>query len=529
MNTKGQLSNFLSLFTLLIFSLLQCNILNAQSLRKTFKYIETNDIINADAEIQEFNAKKDKLQESSEDYTLYCLAKCLVGCKETYVNYDPYKSLELFEETSNINSNKTEVDKFLEKHELSILKVHDIIYQSIYTQAKTINTEKGYQKALSVCHDCSYQDEIIKLKETAAFEETQSNQSVIACKYFLSNYPESARQLEIKSLMFQLAYNDATFENSLKGYKTYILAFSDEGNNYLPIAIQKRDSIAFSVAKSRNTLVVMEGYITEYSHEGNQYIPIAIDIRDSLAFNSLGKNYIEYKDFINKYPQSKFVRIANNKLPDLLFEEAQTKCSIILFETFVSDFPDDTRVILAKKKIEELEFESVLGNMTHDKIFRFKEKFPISIYNDSISLIVASILTNNDLKKAGLFGKVKFVQEHWMPQYLTDGTLFMDALDCSPAYYDEFGRLILTMISNDVDYDSIIYGRNGLKERILHINNRIVASTEYYFYNTNNKVKSKFVCQNCGYFSVKWLGKCPECGTWDSMVLTSGASTFLQY
>lgn len=32
------------------------------------------------------------------------------------------------------------------------------------------------------------------------------------------------------------------------------------------------------------------------------------------------------------------------------------------------------------------------------------------------------------------------------------------------------------------------------------------------------KPKSKFVCQNCGYFSVKWLGKCPECGTWDSLV-----------
>lgn len=32
------------------------------------------------------------------------------------------------------------------------------------------------------------------------------------------------------------------------------------------------------------------------------------------------------------------------------------------------------------------------------------------------------------------------------------------------------------------------------------------------------KLKTKFVCQNCGYFSVKWLGKCPECGTWDAMV-----------
>ena len=31
------------------------------------------------------------------------------------------------------------------------------------------------------------------------------------------------------------------------------------------------------------------------------------------------------------------------------------------------------------------------------------------------------------------------------------------------------------------------------------------------------KLKSKYVCQNCGFSSVKWSGKCPECGTWSSM------------
>ena len=29
---------------------------------------------------------------------------------------------------------------------------------------------------------------------------------------------------------------------------------------------------------------------------------------------------------------------------------------------------------------------------------------------------------------------------------------------------------------------------------------------------------SIFVCQNCGYESRKWLGKCPECGEWNSLV-----------
>ncbi|MBR1942676.1 DNA repair protein RadA [bacterium] len=32
------------------------------------------------------------------------------------------------------------------------------------------------------------------------------------------------------------------------------------------------------------------------------------------------------------------------------------------------------------------------------------------------------------------------------------------------------------------------------------------------------KVKSKFVCQECGYESAGYLGKCPECGSWGSFV-----------
>ena len=32
------------------------------------------------------------------------------------------------------------------------------------------------------------------------------------------------------------------------------------------------------------------------------------------------------------------------------------------------------------------------------------------------------------------------------------------------------------------------------------------------------KTKMHFVCQSCGYATAKWLGKCPECGQWDSFV-----------
>ncbi|WP_026673468.1 DNA repair protein RadA [Alkalihalobacterium bogoriense] len=32
------------------------------------------------------------------------------------------------------------------------------------------------------------------------------------------------------------------------------------------------------------------------------------------------------------------------------------------------------------------------------------------------------------------------------------------------------------------------------------------------------KKKTKFVCQECGYESTKWMGKCPSCSSWNSMV-----------
>lgn len=32
------------------------------------------------------------------------------------------------------------------------------------------------------------------------------------------------------------------------------------------------------------------------------------------------------------------------------------------------------------------------------------------------------------------------------------------------------------------------------------------------------KIKNKFVCQECGYETPKWMGKCPECGVWNSFV-----------
>src|SRR3954466_12152560 len=31
------------------------------------------------------------------------------------------------------------------------------------------------------------------------------------------------------------------------------------------------------------------------------------------------------------------------------------------------------------------------------------------------------------------------------------------------------------------------------------------------------KARSQFLCNHCGSVHPKWMGKCPDCGTWDSL------------
>jgi len=41
---------------------------------------------------------------------------------------------------------------------------------------------------------------------------------------------------------------------------------------------------------------------------------------------------------------------------------------------------------------------------------------------------------------------------------------------------------------------------------------------KFSYYGQNMKVKTSFSCQNCGFQSPKWLGRCPSCGEWESLV-----------
>src|SRR5262249_12817426 len=44
--------------------------------------------------------------------------------------------------------------------------------------------------------------------------------------------------------------------------------------------------------------------------------------------------------------------------------------------------------------------------------------------------------------------------------------------------------------------------------------------THRFFEGPMPKAHTKYVCQQCGYESAKYLGRCPDCGEWNTMVET---------
>lgn len=222
---------------LLVFSI---NPVSGQSLNKTFKYLDKGDILKSNIEIQKFSESNIK---TNEELVLYVIANCLLTNNMSYQKYDPYKALDFFDEISEYKADNSEVNKFLSNYKLSIDVVNDMIFQNILSEAKNNNTEVSYQKALEVCKDCFYKDEVIKLKETSAYNEAKVKMSIEGYKYFISNYPSSEYSNEVKSLLEHAAFQDAKSQASVKSTNDYLKEYSRSENLYIPIAEHIRDSI----------------------------------------------------------------------------------------------------------------------------------------------------------------------------------------------------------------------------------------------------------------------------------------------
>jgi hypothetical protein len=348
----------------IIILVINCSLSYSQSVKKIFKEIKNENYEKAYKELSKTNADE---KYSPQDVILLQIANCILLSNESYIAYNPYESNDLFiplKENASV-----EVNAFLNKYELSIIQVEDIILKAIFNDSKTKNTIEAIDKAISYCKSCQYINELIELKLVAEYNETIRINSIEYFESFIVKYPNSRYTVEINELLCKKAFDDAVKINTINALNKYIKKYAN-------------------CSLSKN----------------------AIEIRDSIAFIKLDNTYESNLNYTKQYPDSKYKNKIIQNLPNLLYDEAIEKKSIESLNLFVKEYPNDLRINTINKNLELAYYERLRNSFNIKEFLSFKLKFPSSNYLTELKQNYEKIIANNSLKREGLKGNVKTIK-----------------------------------------------------------------------------------------------------------------------
>ena len=245
--------------------------------------------------------------DDAKELMLADICDCILFNTKEYKAYDPYKAYSIFKDTYLKHKDNKDANKFLIKHKTSFLKIQTQIENNILADAKVLNTEEGYSKAISVCDSCSYLSEAKVLQEEVAYNNAISEGTLEGYNYFLSHYPESKKVEEITALADKMIFEK--LDNTIEAYSAFIQQYPK--SKLVAEAQNRIYNLAYDNAIEQNTLEAYNGLIQRYpNHPKKEEIQNKIE---ELSFKSLSTDFTmkAYDSFISKFPQSKYTVQAN--------------------------------------------------------------------------------------------------------------------------------------------------------------------------------------------------------------------------
>ena len=332
------------LSVLFIFSF--CLNVNSQKARKIFNYLQENQLSLA---VEEYNKISSDKEYDNDKKVLFSYAKCLFQIDTNYQNYNPTQAIKEFNGTIISSEYRQSIYKFLGKYTLSPEVINQKIINELYKEAIKLNTVESYTNALNY-YSQEHNDNVVKLLEIATYNRVKSNKVISQLKVFITKYPESIYKTEIQNLLER-----------------------ETLNNY----------------QSINNIDSLNQFITQFN--SSVYKPEAIDFRDSLVLSTVPDNYDSLLQYTLDYPNSKFKKEVENRLPEVLYSEIVKDSSnfnkLILF---ANKYPYST----FKKDVEKKYFSQLINSF---EIIRFQQYFNLfknGFYKNEVLKIITNQISN---------------------------------------------------------------------------------------------------------------------------------------
>lgn len=276
---------------------------------------------------------------------------------------------------------------------ISLMAITSIILQPIFTQPSYLKLiEKGkYAKA---------EKEINKSikKEPDDVKLNYAMSILLIRKNYKTYNPPKAYEYIVKTK--RLYENVTDLKESRTFEKIYLTDLSIE---------RYKDTICrygLENTLNLNTIEAYENYLNHYRTAPTDCRIIATDKRDSLAY-AIAKTIHTintYQAFIEKYPLAKQVKSAIENIHAIAFENAKSKNSIFYYEKFISDYPKANQVKDATLRINQLAFEDAQAFNTSIAYKSFMNKYPRSRQYD---------------EALGLYEKMQFKEETALSDWIS--------------------------------------------------------------------------------------------------------------
>ncbi len=381
----------------LIYIIFSFSSVYSQNIKKIYKSIKNNDIEDA---VIEYTKTDSNSKLNDNEKILYNLGQCLVKSYSNSSAFQPYEAYNIFINTRIVNIN--EINDYLEKFDLNINKIKSFIYEGVVFEAKKINSESSYEKALEVCKSCVFESELLNLKISSAFKAAKEEMKINSLNNFINKYSDG----NLVDLAIDMR-DSIVFFNTTKDYSSlieYTLEYPKSKLNQK--IIKELPKILYNEIVKTNDIQKIELFLKSYPNDSNiddvkkrykqiNFIEVSVNKINGWDNNICIENdfYRFDADFIKVKWNGKYALINNNGISTrFIYDEIKKINSDVAFVTKENKY--GVINIQTGKIVVPIEFDALIYYL--DDYIRVIKSKKFGIY-DKNGNVIAPIIYEDDI------------------------------------------------------------------------------------------------------------------------------------